>query len=228
MRAGLSCADLPSSSTTTRCSRQRQSSLRLLPPTSIGTLVSGAGMFSVRQSSRKACSSSLRTTAPGRCALTAAMRVDRRLRPFALAIAWSSIGRSSTPWNSASLMMRVSRSRPNMSVRSTSVRATVVTGMPCLTVTSSGERRRTRWRRMPLAPSLDRRAVVTWITTPGRGWIPQSTAASTWLRTASGPLASTAASQFPSWVSRGLPTANTPLYLRCRRPFLTRRWTALP
>ena len=128
----------------TRFSRQRQSSLRLLPPTIIGTFVSGSGMLSIWHSSRKACSSSLLTIAPGRCVSTAAMRMERRWRPFARSIARSSAARSSTPWNSASRMIRVRRSRPNVSVRSTSVRATVVTGMRFLTVTSSSDSCRTR------------------------------------------------------------------------------------
>ena len=52
------------------------------------------------------------------------------------------------------------------SVRSTNVRATVVTGMPFLVVTSSGSRRRVRWMTRP--STLRRHFTVTWIRGPMR------------------------------------------------------------
>jgi hypothetical protein len=90
------------------------------------------------------------------------------------------------------------------------VRATFATGMPFTTVTSSGWSLRTRRTRMPRG--FARVGVVMWMSGLELRRIAWSAAAVWWLSTAPGPHALTAASQRPSAVSFGCPTAYTPGY----------------
>ncbi len=106
------------------------------------------------------------------------------------------------------------------SLRSTSVRGTVVTGIPSRRVTSRGSRLRYVRTRTPRKLALARREHVN---------VRDSAAPE--LHVNCGieggevgiwPHARIAAIHSPCRDSRGCPTAYTPLYLRCRRPFAAR------
>jgi hypothetical protein len=90
---------------------------------------------------------------------------------------------------SACSMARSSRGRSRIAARSSNVRATVVVGMPSISVISSGATS-PRWARMPShPPSL--RGTVTSVRTASPRRRPHSTAAERWLSTAFGPQART-------------------------------------
>ena len=161
--------------------------------------------------------------------LVCAGRIDSLIAAFRFAAprrrGWRSIRATKGVWSdsrsaSARSRTRLSSCSWRSAARSSRVRATVVTGMPAWTVRSSGAIAATRTR----IPSrvLSRLGTVrsTRVGQPSR--IPQSAAAQRWLRTASGPHASTAAIHQPTRETRRYPTAYTPRWIRCRRFCLSR------
>src|SRR5580693_91952 len=111
--------------------------------------------------------------------------------------------------------------------RSTTVRATVVTGTPNLVVTCSGGKgvvyRCTP--SLPLRPAAGRPVIVTSPTLPTRS-IPCSTAADRWLRTALRPIRATAAAARSTCAPSGLPSRALAVAAPTYMPYPAR--TSLP
>jgi hypothetical protein len=148
-------------------------------------------------------------------------------RPLQRRINARTSGTRSSPRTSASATALRSPQGGKTPARSSSVRATVVQGIPFNSVQSDSRSAPSRWAAMAAGIRPRRFAAVT-STFPGTGSIsPQCSAAERCDSTAPPPHAKTAAMKHPSRLSKACPTAYTPELMRCRRPCSARFRIAL-
>ncbi len=199
------CTACPSSSTISRFSAHRQSTMKRRPLTARSALSRGRGRPCASSNATNRSSSSLRVTP--RIAASSANNARKTADPRRRGYLASRSGidkRSVRPCTSTSLRARSSCRFDTMAVRSRIVRGTVVTGIPMTAVRSSSG----NWDRCARTPGRVRKCLglVTSTRWLNRGTTPQSWPAVRWLSTAPGPEANTAAIHRPSVLRRRWPT----------------------
>jgi hypothetical protein len=203
----VSWVSLLSVSTIKPASRQRKSGLTGLFPTMSLQLTSGGGSFPTSHIAKKRRSSQLRLLPV--CGLSSAISRRRRAtprRPGFRPIVDSTASRFRIRRTSASDTVLFKSEMCVMPARSSSMRATVVHGMPRTEVRSAGRREPSRWALIPAGMRPRRCGAVTSNGQPGSARNRHRAAAEPCERTALGPHASTAAIFPPSRLSGRCPT----------------------